>query len=244
MREGFVEDCHERCALYSLGAMEPEEARRFEEHLERCKTCQAELAGYMEVVGLLALDGPKISPPSSLRHRLLERIAAEARIPYIGARRRSVNWLLLAAASLLITTLALTVALFRAERELGRLRARVKEIEEINSVLRSPGTRIIHMAGQQSHSGGVLYWDTQNNRWVISVGLPPPPPGKVYQLWFVTPEAKISAGLIHTDANGHGFATVRVPPEMTQIAAAAITLEPAGGSHQPTMPIYAMGKIE
>jgi anti-sigma-K factor RskA len=151
---------------------------------------------------------------------------------------------MLAAASLLITTLALGFALLRTQRELDRLRARIRELEEISSVLRSPGAKIIHMAGQQPHSGGALYWDTQGNRWIISVGLPPPPPGKVYQLWFVTPEAKISAGLIDTDASGHGFAMVRVPPEMTQIAAAAITLEPAGGSQQPTMPIYAIGKTQ
>jgi anti-sigma-K factor RskA len=76
---------------------------------------------------------------------------------------------------------------------------------------------------------------------VVTADLPPAPEGKVYQLWFVTPDAKISAGLINLDKNGHGFTAVQFPPSVTQLAAAAITLEPEGGSEQPTMPIYALG---
>jgi len=71
--------------------------------------------------------------------------------------------------------------------------------------------------------------------------LPPPPKGKVYQLWVVTNKNEtISAGLITTDESGRGFRATRVPADI-EIAAAAITLEPEGGSQQPTMPIYTMG---
>ena len=78
---------------------------------------------------------------------------------------------------------------------------------------------------------------------MVWADLPPAPEGKVYQLWCVTPESKISAGLIAPDKTGHGFAVVRFPSDVTQLAAAAITLEPEGGSEQPTMPIYALGKV-
>ena len=80
------------------------------------------------------------------------------------------------------------------------------------------------------------------HRWVVTANLPAAPAGKVYQLWFVTPDSKISAGLISTDQNGHGFAAVPFPSSITQLDAAAITLEPEGGSEQPTMPIYLLGK--
>ena len=75
----------------------------------------------------------------------------------------------------------------------------------------------------------------------MSADLPPPPEGKVYQLWFVTPEAKISAGLINLHDDGHGFTVVQVPPNINEVTAAAITLEPEGGSPQPTTPIYLFG---
>jgi anti-sigma-K factor RskA len=92
-------------------------------------------------------------------------------------------------------------------------------------------------------SSAEILWDTQNSRWIVSANLPPAPSGKTYQLWFVTPAAKISAGLIRTDPTGHGFEVLEVPRNIGKVAAAAITLEPAGGSEQPTMPIFTLGEI-
>lgn len=119
------------------------------------------------------------------------------------------------------------------------------ELTLINSVLRSPQWRIIPLDGQAPapDSAAKVYWDVQGNRCVVSAELPPAPEGKVYQLWFVTPSAKVSAGLISPDKTGHGFAVVQFPSNVTQLQAAAITLEPEGGSQQPTMPIYALGKV-
>ena len=122
---------------------------------------------------------------------------------------------------------------------------RVSELTEIKSALASPGSRLLTLAGQQPApaSSVKIYWDVEKNRWVVEADLPPPPPGKVYQLWFVTSDAKISAGLIKSDHKGHGFAVVAGPNKKVQPAAAAITLEPEGGSEQPTSEIFAMGKV-
>jgi hypothetical protein len=128
--------------------------------------------------------------------------------------------------------------------QLSGEKARARELEEINAVLAAPQRSVIAMAGLEAapSATGSVYWDHQKNRWVVTANLPPVPAGKVYQLWMVTPDAKISAGLIEPDARGHGFAIVDVPANVSQIQAAAITLEPQGGSPQPTMPIYAIGK--
>jgi len=69
--------------------------------------------------------------------------------------------------------------------------------------------------------------------------------GKAYQLWFITTaQAKISAGVIRTDVTGQSFTIIDVPSDVSkQVAAAAITLEPEGGSEQPTMPIYVLGRV-
>jgi anti-sigma-K factor RskA len=119
------------------------------------------------------------------------------------------------------------------------------ELAQINSVLSSSRWRMISLAGQEPapDASARIYWDVKGERWVVTADLPPAPEGKVYQLWFVTPEAKISAGLINPNTSGHGFVVVRFPSSIARIAAAAITLEPEGGSQQPTMPIYALGRI-
>lgn len=132
----------------------------------------------------------------------------------------------------------------RLKAQLDKEAASATELTEVNSVLSSTQWRIIPLAGQEpaSSSSAKIYWDIPGKRWVVTADLPPAPAGKVYQLWFVTADAKISAGLINPDATGHGFAVVQLPSNLDQLAAAAVTLEPEGGSEQPTMPIYVMGK--
>ncbi|MGA9772064.1 MAG: anti-sigma factor [Blastocatellia bacterium] len=129
--------------------------------------------------------------------------------------------------------------------KLNRESAREKELAQINAVLQSPQKSTIKLEGQEvsSSSSANIYWDIAEKRWVVTADLPPAPAGKVYQLWIITPDAqKLSVGLIEQDDKGHGFTVFEISPNVNDVAAAAITLEPKGGSQQPTMPIYAMGK--
>jgi len=148
------------------------------------------------------------------------------------------------------TALQSQVATVKTEADKFRTQAtqeteRVYELAQINQVLRAPDHRIVELAGQEiaPTASASVYWNVSTKQWVVAANLPPAPEGKTYQLWFVTPDAKISAGLLKTDGRGHGFSVVPVPPDVTNVAAAAITLEPAGGSPQPTSPIYTMGKV-
>lgn len=104
--------------------------------------------------------------------------------------------------------------------------------------------KVIRLAGQAPAPGASaqIYWDVAKRNWVVAVSLPPPPEGKVYQLWFVKPDAQVSAGLIRPNDQGYGFAVINVPSDLEGLKAAAITLEPEGGSASPTLPIYAMGE--
>ena len=135
------------------------------------------------------------------------------------------------------------------QSESAELRARAdrqavkaQEVEQINAVLTAGNSEVIPLKVDPAYSAKI-YWDRQKNRWLVAVDLPRPPEGKGYQLWFVTPDAKISAGMIKTDETGHGFNIVDIPPAIGTVAFAAITVEPESGSEQPTSPIYAIGKV-
>lgn len=163
------------------------------------------------------------------------------------------GWLPWAVAAVLLLAFAYTFVNWRTDRrQVGGLReqlaqqdARAKELEQINTVLHSPQHSVIAMAGLEAapNASANIYWDHQKNHWVVTADLPPAPAGKVYQLWMVTADAKVSAGLIQPDPSGHSFVVVDLPSNVGQMQAAAITLEPQGGSPQPTMPIYVLGKI-
>jgi Anti-sigma-K factor rskA len=133
----------------------------------------------------------------------------------------------------------------RADQQLAEVHKSSRELSEINSVLASEGHQVIALKGgtPAPASSAQIYWDMKNKRWVVSGDLPPAPAGKAYQLWFITPDAKISAGIVRSDASGHVFHVVDVPFEIVgQIKAAAFTLEPETGSPQPTSEIYAFGE--
>nr|WP_280871736.1 anti-sigma factor [Streptomyces sp. MJP52] len=65
----------------------------------------------------------------------------------------------------------------------------------------------------------------------VATGMSPPPRGKVYQLWFADGEEMRSAGLM---APGRGSQTVLMRGPVGGASDVGITVEPAGGSKQPT----------
>jgi hypothetical protein len=82
-----------------------------------------------------------------------------------------------------------------------------------------------------------IFIDPEKKQWlVLAFELPPAAADKDYQLWFVPTDgsAPISAGLLEVGPDGVLGASPAVPPEIGTIKA-AISLEPKGGSKQPTM---------
>jgi hypothetical protein len=116
-------------------------------------------------------------------------------------------------------------------------------LEQILAILGKPGARIAHLTGQAatpSVSGEIL-WDIEQNRCLLFGVFPLAPPGKIYQLWFVSPAAKVPAGLVKTGPAGRTFMMVPVPRNAAGAAEALVTLEPDNGSRIPTTPFCATG---
>ena len=64
--------------------------------------------------------------------------------------------------------------------------------------------------------------------------LPPLPTGRVYQVWVVTGQAPVSAGLLTPEPTGAGITFFNTPPDIPPPTAVAVTIEPAGGVPAPT----------
>src|SRR5215510_13844884 len=167
---------------------------------------------------------------------------------------RTAHWLLIAATALLAFTAGYqlkqntdlarerdNVALERDDlsKEMAKWRRQVDDIV-------SPTTRIITMVGEETpQANAKVVWDTNARQWAIYIfDLPAPPSDKDYQLWYVTKNAKISAAVFRTDEQGRTVLKLTLPPDaLAGLAATAVTLEPRGGSPQPTGKFYLKASI-
>jgi anti-sigma-K factor RskA len=115
----------------------------------------------------------------------------------------------------------------------GELNALKREVDQ----LISPRTKVFAMAGDAApEANAKVIWDTETHQWVIYIfNLPTPPSDKDYQLWYVTKDARISAAVFRPNAQGRTVLKLTLPAQATSgLAATAVTLEPKGGSPQPT----------
>jgi len=170
------------------------------------------------------------------------------------AESRPAHWLLIAATALLAFTAGY---LFKQNSDLARERDNVaRERDDLSKEMAawraqvddivSPRTRIIAMVGDETpQANAKVVWDTNGRQWSIYIfDLPAPPSDKDYQLWYVTQNAKISAAVFRTNEQGRSVLKLTLPPEaLVGLAATAVTLEPRGGSPQPTGKFYLKANI-
>lgn len=246
-------DCKESkevMGLYVVGALALAETRELEAHMKDCPTCKVERTAAEQVYALLpfALEGP--APPASARRALLERLKLEAAET---ASERRPSWFeifrhpafaygLLGLALVLMSVAGLRqkTRLADARAEAARLRDQLRLSQTQLAFIQASDTTVLHLAGQPVHprASGKVFWNKSRNIWLVYASqLPAPPPGKIYELWFLTKNAPIRAGLFTADANGNGFLQVSIPEGVEPIRA-GVTLEPEPGVPAPTGALY------
>lgn len=210
---------------------------------------------YLEerLLNRIAEEAQKTPIEIAVEEATLEKMAERDEkkvLPFVQPRRaesRTTRWLLIAATALLAFTSAY---LYEQNAKLARERDNLSE--ELGGWRRkfddivSPRTRIIGMVGDESpQANAKVVWDTKTQQWVIYIfDLPSPPFDKDYQLWYVTENAKISAAVFRPDEQGRTVLKLTLPPEaLAGLAATAVTLEPRGGSPQPTGKFYLKASI-
>ncbi len=257
------EEVKELGPLYAIGALEVETAQKVEHFLHQATPEQLrEFTEWSEVVALLPLSLPQAAPPSSLKNNLMARIANQGQavapehtetanvLPFRPKKRFSpqVQRWMLAAAS--IALMASSVYLARQNSQISR---QLQDSEFQLSTLQrqfenflSPATKVISMNGVETPGAHAkVVWNTETRTWEVHIkNLPAPPSDKDYQLWYVTADAKINAAVFRTSENGSQDLKLTIPLEASNgLAATAVTLEPKGGSPQPTGKFYLLAKI-
>jgi anti-sigma-K factor RskA len=135
----------------------------------------------------------------------------------------------LVAAACLAVAVAAGVVAVQDHQRLDRVAAADRAI---SAVLSAPDARTT--TGRTTDGGTVTLVSAPSRQRAVvaSSGLPALPSGKTYELWMMGPAGARPAGLLRPDATGHTPLRIAdVPPRAQQVG---LTVEPAGGSAQPT----------
>jgi anti-sigma-K factor RskA len=259
------ESMRDLAAAYALGALSAEEAERFEAFLASSPETQREVAELRDAAALLAVGQVDVAPSADLRDRMLARIRQDTVVPIsqaagAGARRTRVfpvYWGALAASFVAVAALAWSLAGLRdrvtdlqqtvATRDaaLAERQRMLDEREATLDRLLEPGVKLYQLTASGDPEPGIqLFWNQQRNTAIIhGYRLKPVPSGREYQLWFIKDGKPVPSVTFKPEPDGHAKVEQIQVPAGGALSAAAVTVEPAGGSPQPTSPILLVAAL-
>ncbi|NKB87130.1 MAG: hypothetical protein GKS06_02775 [Acidobacteria bacterium] len=255
-------DWRELAAGYALGILDADERALFEKHLDAASAREAdELAA---IAGLLGEAVPALTPPSALRDRVLGEARASrpsgdvVEMPVSAPARGRAAWIpALAAAAALVFVL---IFYDGQRREMAGMQAQIdglgQELELAEQlaeqrrllveILLDPDIQVAVLAGPDAPPSMRLYWNgRQRVALVTAFNLDPAATGSTYQLWGIDTASgadPVSLGTFDTTAQRSAIVALNVPAGVT-FNVAAVTLEPAGGSPQPTTTPFLVGNL-
>jgi anti-sigma-K factor RskA len=136
----------------------------------------------------------------------------------------------------------------RAQMESDALRNVLDERARLDRVLMAPDlqlTRLAPLAPAPGAAAVVAVSPASRAAIIHAFGLPPTPPGKTYELWWITKQSgPVKAALFIAQPRRTVVAPTSMPPAGQRVMLAAVTLEPSGGVDKPTGPMYLKGAPE
>ena len=220
---------------YLLGLLSPEEVERLEVHLEGCSSCRADLVSLSEPIVALTEALPQINPPEHVWEGLQERFRNEAKqatvltVPNLKPRP-PYEWLLAACFTLFLGSSFWgyqSFTNFQQARSETLLLTRFLSDAEVQKVSLEP---LLDSGG--TSPGSVLISPREEVLFVLDA----PPAGRSYQAWgHNSSDWNPDKGDILDSLNLSSDGVFEV--QAAGFAALYLSLEPAGGSPQPTNPL-------
>jgi anti-sigma-K factor RskA len=228
-------DVHTLIGAYALDAVDEADREAFERHAAACESCREEVGGLRRTAVRLG-DAAAAAPSPSLRDRVLAEVRATPQVRDGGNARphsedasnaRSQVWLV-AAAVLAVLALGAGALAWTQYRAADAART---EAARINAVVTNPGARLVQ---QKVPGGGTATMVLADDRAVLAgAGMPALPSDHTYQLWRIRGPQITSAGLGPAGSEGAGQWS-RLVGDVQPGDVLAVSVEPAGGSAQPT----------
>lgn len=224
-------DIHKLTGAYALDAVDDIERASFEAHLTECEDCRTEVASLRETAALLA-ESAAVTPPPSLRDSVLSGISQVRPLPPIVAPPRRAAWFPVLVAAALVAVLGIGAAVWQpwAPSDNGSLTA-------AEQVLKASDAQRVEVDLGETGRATVVRSKSVGKAVITTEDMAAAPAGKVYELWLESAEGDmIPAGLMGDEPDQ----TLVLDGDAAGATAAGITVEPDGGSAEPTLPIVAI----
>ncbi|MGW1251614.1 anti-sigma factor [Streptomyces sp. NPDC002535] len=238
------EDPHLGAGAYVLHALTPTEEAAFENHLAGCEVCRRDVAVFEATAARLA--AAETAPvPEELRVRVMDQVSRipqdrrpRTTPPRGGSLRR--NGLRLALAASVVAAAALGALAVREHEEADEARAQTaRALEQARTaggafadILTAPDATVHTGELSDGAEAAVVVSRTEAKAAFTARDLPALPSDRVYELWYAGEAGDLRpAGLL--DDTGDRATHVLDGP-LGNAVAVGITVEPAGGSEQPT----------
>ncbi|WGY02288.1 anti-sigma factor [Nocardioides sp. QY071] len=239
-------DVHALSGAYAVDALDDVERAHFEAHLAQCAECRDEVDGLREAAAVLGSAEP-VEPPAALRDRVLEGITqirplppqstpapADAPVDLATARRRirpgrlgrTGNLLLVAAVLVLVA--AAGGLLLRPWADDTPAKPTLTAAER---VLAAADATSVDKRFPDGSTATIVVSRSEGRAVIRTTDMAPAPDGKVYELWLQTPAGEMEAAGLMPDLRD---ATVLLDGDASRATGVGITVEPDGGSDQPT----------
>ncbi|MDE3725131.1 anti-sigma factor [Nocardiopsis sp. N85] len=242
MSRRLRQDPHTLSGAYALNALPPEETVRFEDHLARCDSCVQEVRGFAETAARLGTTAAAVPPPG-LRARVLSEVSRTRQLapPPVRLAEPDRRWWTRGSTWAIAACLAVAVALGAVSWDQARHIETLQENERmVAAVLSDPAAEYTTAEPMEGVFVAAVYSEAHGSLVFSGHGLEPLR-DEDYQLWFTRVDGTVySAGVLPVDEQGV-VAPIPAAPEGADTQGVAVTVEPLGGSEQPTSePIMAM----
>ena len=240
-------DIHTLTGAYAANALPVDERVDFERHLRMCEACGSEVRELQATTALLAV-AVAAPPPPALRARVMAEIG---RVRQLGpellpgtrdsnpdqgpAPIRLVRWtrraVAVGIAALVLAAAGLGVVTFQQREELRQQDATVASALALSDLLTAPDVKVNSVTSGDT-VGTVVASSERDEAVFLSSGLPAVPADRTYQLWVIGADGPESAGLL--TLGDQGSTSPALAADTSGAQSLAVTVEPAGGSEQPT----------
>jgi anti-sigma-K factor RskA len=229
----------ENVPAYAIGALDAEETVALEAHLRACESCRAELAAYRDVTANLVMTTPPQPPPASLRETLRGQMPhAPKKVTPRPVSWSVGQWALGAAAVVLLGLSLFGIRQVQVlQRQQAAMSRQLENEQAALAMLSYPGAENLTIEGD--NVAGRLLLDKERNAAVLVLwDVPSIAQDETYQIWLIAPNGdRTSAGLFRPES-GARLTTESILPtqDLSKFTGLGVTVEPAGGSDQPTGP--------